>query len=389
MAIGFSDGTSYEDMHDYYLGQPHSKLQAPDRTVQDEEADPFGNKVKGKDQGRVPQGPYDPSQPRTSSLTSEGQDPQESFGRRVRQIKQDTLPSTRPSSDPEKPTGEFNIDRGHNVPLIASALTKDGSTMHGLAVDHRVNLAMNFEGKQHDITPFLWAHEQAELGPMSDAIKGGMDAKDAYELAHDKVANPAEAAVRNSYAIKAGLDVDKFNEAYWSHINTQKDIAAQPSDKERHPDAHTTRYGLDPKLAMSSEDEKELAGRPRFQVEMGGGGVGIKTGRQVMPAANENKNLQLETPEPDVSKGPFNYKLQSIDAWLKQAQEFLKLSPYEEAVEKQQSGVRKEKQKYDELQKQLDKLERQAKRTKLGIHEVLPQSRPAADQLRDWFKPDK
>jgi hypothetical protein len=45
MAIGFSDGTSYEDMHDYYLGQPHSKLQAPDRTT-DEEADPFHNKIE-------------------------------------------------------------------------------------------------------------------------------------------------------------------------------------------------------------------------------------------------------------------------------------------------------------------------------------------------------
>ena len=157
-----------------------------------------------------------------------------------------TKAATAPLQATEKPAGEFKLDRAHNVPLIASALTKDGSTVHGMAVDHRVNLAMNFEGKDHDITPFLWAHEQAELGPMSDAIKGGMDAKDAYELAHDKVANPAEAAVRNSYAIKAGLDVDKFNEAYWSHINTQKDIAAQPSDQPRHPDAHTTRYALDP-----------------------------------------------------------------------------------------------------------------------------------------------
>ncbi len=130
--------------------------------------------------------------------------------------------------------------------------------MHGMAVDHRVNLAMNFEGKQHDITPFLWAHEQAELGPMSAAVKGGMDAKDAYELAHDKVANPAEAAVRNSYAITHGLDVDKFNEAYWSHINTQKEIASQTSGQGKHPDAHTTIYGLDPPEKTPEEEDQMI-----------------------------------------------------------------------------------------------------------------------------------
>ena len=257
MAIGFSDGTSYEDMHDYYLGQPHSKEQAPDV--------------------------------REASSNEEGQDPQEAFGRRVKQIKRDIPPPTRPSSDPEKPTGEFNIDRAHNVPLIASALTKDGSTMHGMAVDHRVNLAMNFEGKDHDITPFLWAHEQAELGPMAAAVKGGMDAKNAYELAHDKVANPAEAAVRNSYAIKAGLDVDKFNEAYWSHIETQKARAAEPSDRPKHPDAHTTKYALD----LQDNDPNKTKHMSDMPSGFGGGGGGgfrmtkaIKP--DVMPAANQN-----------------------------------------------------------------------------------------------------
>lgn len=228
MAIGFSDGTSYEDLHDYYLGQPHSKLQAPDVTAQDEEADPFSNKVKSKSQDRVPQGPTVPGMP---------------------------LQPT------EKGADAYKVDRAHNVPLIASALTKDGSSMYGMAVDHRVNLAMNFEGKDHDITPFLYAHEGAELPAMSAAVKGGMSAKDAYGLAHDKVANPAEASVRNAYALQNGLDVDKFNAAYWSHIETQKGVAAEPSDQPRHPDAHTTRYALDPTGKPANDNTEVIRGR--------------------------------------------------------------------------------------------------------------------------------
>jgi hypothetical protein len=176
--------------------------------------------------------------PITASKTDEGQDPQESFSRRERHIKEDTPAPRRPSIDSEKPVGEFNIDRGHNVPLIASY------TPTGVAIDHRVDTDMEFEGKKHDITPFLVAHENAER-VMDDMVKGGMDAKEAYGLAHDKVANPAEAAVRNAYALKNGLDVEEFNKAYWSHIDAQKKIAAEPSDKEKHPEAHTTIYGLD------------------------------------------------------------------------------------------------------------------------------------------------
>lgn len=145
----------------------------------------------------------------------------------------------------EKPAGALEVDRGHNVPLIASALTKDGSTMYGMAVDHRVDTNLDFNGTKHDITPFLQAHEGAELGPMADLIKGGMDAKQAYHEAHDKAANPTEAAVRFAYAAKAGLDPDEFNKAYYTHIAAQAKIAAEPSDQPRHPDAHTTKYGLD------------------------------------------------------------------------------------------------------------------------------------------------
>lgn len=153
--------------------------------------------------------------------------------------------STMPPGATEKPAGEFKLDRGHNVPLIASALTTDGHTPYGMAIDSRVDTNMEFEGKKHDITPFLQAHENAELPVMHDLIQGGHSAKDAYELAHDKVANPTEAAVRFAYAAKNNLDPEEFNKAYWQHIEQQKKVAAEPSDQERHPDAHTTRYGLD------------------------------------------------------------------------------------------------------------------------------------------------
>lgn len=139
----------------------------------------------------------------------------------------------------------MNIDKNHNVPLVASALTKDGRSMYGMAVDHRVPLEMAFNGSMHDLTPFLYTHESSELPVMHDLIKGGMDVQDAYHEAHDKVANPSEASHRFAYAAQAGLDPDEFNQAYYNHIKQATETAKQPSDQPRHPDAHTTKYGLD------------------------------------------------------------------------------------------------------------------------------------------------
>ena len=246
------------------------------------------------------------------------------------------------------------VDRDHHVPLIAA------KTPNGIAVDHRVNLAMNFEGKDHDITPFLIAHENAEIDPMESAIKGGMEPKKAYELAHDKVANPAEAAVRNAYAISNGLDVDKFNEAYWGHIEQQKKIAAEPSDKPRHPDAHTTRYGLDPntKVAMDMEDTPGYLLRHGGQDDTQFGMVAGRSfkGPMIQPKpANENKNLQIDTPEVEwPPKASFNEEqaFKEEQAALKKAQKDFMIKKTNEAYEK-------------------------ASRI------------PAADQLRDWFKSDK
>ena len=211
--------------------------------------------------------------------------------------------STTPKGATEKPTDASEVDRGHNVPLIASALTKDGSSMYGMAIDHRVSTDMEFDGRTHDITPFLQAHEQAELPVMSDLIKNGATPKDAYEQAHDKVANPTEAAARYAYAAKNNLDPDEFNKAYYQHIAKQMDIASQPSDQPRHPDAHTTRYGLDPgtKVAMDLQDNDPNKAHSQFDMPGGfggGGGGGFRSTRaikpDVMPAANENKPNVLE-----------------------------------------------------------------------------------------------
>lgn len=149
--------------------------------------------------------------------------------------------STMAVSDTEKPAGEFKVDRGYNVPLVATALT-DGS---GIAIDHRVNTDFNFGGKTHDITPFIALHELTELPHMQNLMETGMSPQDAYHEAHDKIAIPIETAASKAYAVRNGYDPDEFHEAYKQHVRDQTAIAAQPSDQNRHPLGHTTQYGLD------------------------------------------------------------------------------------------------------------------------------------------------
>lgn len=201
-------------------------------------------------------------------------------------------PTERASTEP---VGEFNVDHAHHVPLVATALTKDGQNMYGMAVDHRVPLEMEFNGSKHDITPFLYAHENAELPVMHDLVKGGMDAKSAYGLAHDKVANPTEAAGRFAYAAKNGLDPEEFNQAYYSHIKQASETAREPSDKDRHPDGHTTKYGLDEAEGAYKVAENDSVGKyPVLQMDAGlnmlHGGAAMSVGKP----ANENKDLQIK-----------------------------------------------------------------------------------------------
>jgi hypothetical protein len=190
--ITSSDGLQYNSWSDYYLKQP---VEA---------------------QGSVL------SQPRTTSKepVDNPQEDKDMYERKERHIQQD----------------RSEVDRSHSVPLLAA------STPNGIAIDHRVNTNMEYEGKVHDLTPFLKVHEDAEREPYYANKEAGMDPKEAYELAHDKVAIPAETSARNAYAIKNGLDPEDFGKAYNNHMQQQMKVAMEPTDVTRHPEAHTNDF---------------------------------------------------------------------------------------------------------------------------------------------------
>lgn len=158
---------------------------------------------------------------------------------------QSRVPSTMPVGAPGKPAGAFNIERGYNVPLAASALTHDGESMYGVAVDHRIPSSHTFEGHTYDPAQFVALHEGAELPHMANLITGGQSAQDAYHEAHDKIATPTETAAVRAYAVKNNLNPDHFMDDYKQFWRDGAAMASEPSDKPRHPDAHTTKYGLD------------------------------------------------------------------------------------------------------------------------------------------------
>lgn len=136
-----------------------------------------------------------------------------------------------------------NIDRTKDVPLAASALHKDGQ-MYGLAVDKDApDTDLGIPG----FHPFqgVAEHEAAELPMMKDLVDSGMSPQDAYHEAHDKIATPRETAFVRAAAVRAGKDPDQFLDTYKQYW---RDVASNSSAKEtpdRHPDAHTTTYGLD------------------------------------------------------------------------------------------------------------------------------------------------
>lgn len=195
---------------------------------------------------------------------------------------------------------KMQVDNQHHVPLVATALTTDGQNMYGMAVDHRVDTQMDFDGKKHDITPFLYAHEQAELGPMHDLIKGGMDVQSAYHEAHDKAANPSEAAARFTYAAKNGLDSDEFNKAYYVHIQQATKVAQQSSEKTVHPNAHTTRYGLDsielPEIVIKppTQNEGNTEGKDITSKYTSGGDLGMLSHDELFKALKDADDANNE-----------------------------------------------------------------------------------------------
>jgi hypothetical protein len=129
-----------------------------------------------------------------------------------------------------KPESE-SIDRDHHVPLVASALTDDKGQMYGMAIDHRIS--PNPEYEKH-----LWNHEAYENDYMNDLVKNGMSSQDAYHKAHDW------STARESAAVTAEFG-EKGLEDYKQHWRDAASIASEPTDRPRHPDAHTTKHGLD------------------------------------------------------------------------------------------------------------------------------------------------
>jgi len=145
-------------------------------------------------------------------------------------------------------SGAIPVDNTKHVPLIASAIMGEDGKMQGLAIDHRVQVP-------GDYVPFLAQHEAAELPHMRNLIDAGMSPQEAYHEAHDKIATPTETAAVRAHAVRQGLDPDAYHEQYKQFFRDASRIASQPSDRDRHPSAHTTVYGLDEaELGIKSED---------------------------------------------------------------------------------------------------------------------------------------
>jgi Large polyvalent protein associated domain 23 len=188
--------------------------------------------------------------------------------------------STEPA-DALKPGGGYpgsgEIDREHHVPLVASALLDKDGSMTGMAIDSRIPAKPEFE--KH-----LWDHEAYENEYMQHLLKNGYSNQDAYHKAHDWSTQRESAAVEAEFG-KDGLD------AYKQHWRDAASVAAEPSDKEVHPNAHTTIYGL---------DKAELG--QKFQEK-------VEQGKDILKGVADPLNLgkvlsgQSEHPYEDVAEG--------------------------------------------------------------------------------------
>jgi len=137
------------------------------------------------------------------------------------------------------PSGQnFYVDRSKDVPLAASALSDKQGNMYGIAIDK--DIPPNPEYEQ-----FVYQHEASEFAHMKNLIAAGQDPVDAYHEAHDKIATPTETAAVRAYAVQNGHDPDEYLDQYKQHWRDGAKIAAEGPDYDRHPDAHTTKWGLD------------------------------------------------------------------------------------------------------------------------------------------------
>lgn len=151
---------------------------------------------------------------------------------------------------------DFQIDRDHHVPLLATALMNKQGQMYGMAVDHRAKVS-------DDDLSLLRLHEGTELPMMQDLIKGGMSPSEAYGEAHKWATARETAASIAKWGPEGHAD-------YQQRMRDNTAVAKEPSDRDRHPDGHTTQFGLDesegayptkglPHVAMAGEgDEPSL-----------------------------------------------------------------------------------------------------------------------------------
>lgn len=277
---------------------------------------------------------------------------------------------------------EPEIDRDHHVPLVASALMDKDGKMYGMAVDHRIKPNPEYD-------QFLMLHEASELPHMRNLVDAGMNPTEAYHEAHDKIATPTETAAVRAHAVRSGQDPDEYLDRYKEYWREAAKIASEPSDRQRHPDAHTTRYKLDEgegayRIAMAGEGDEPtlLTGQPaepstgtpegdlhRKQEELPFAMtrmLGGSRGTPVMPAANENIPVTTRMWS-DFSKGDKGMSSLSKPELKKLEQEISQPSRYDKAVQQSQD-VKSRRESFKIVPPE-------------GIQTT------TIDQLRDWFKP--
>jgi hypothetical protein len=208
------------------------------------------------------------------------------------------------------------IDRGHHVPLVASALTDKDGQMYGMAIDHRIPPNPGYE--KH-----LWNHEAFENDYMNDLVKNGMSSQDAYHKAHDWSTARESAAVTAEYGEK-GL------EDYKQHWRDAASIAAEPTDRPRHPDAHTTKHGLDEAELGTSWQDKLMHIREAITGQKQPTKEDIASGKAQIPtwaqSFGQAANLGMMAMG---EKGPPSLESAAVSAYKK----FLNQTPLQRAVE--------------------------------------------------------
>jgi hypothetical protein len=171
------------------------------------------------------------------------------------------LPPVLPMQPGGSPLNQ-NIDRNHHVPLAASGILDEHGNMTGLAIDHRAPDPPDPAYFQH-----VALHEATEIPFMHNRIAEGATPQEAYHEGHD-VATRIESNAVRGYAARSGLDPDKYLDGYKQYWRDVASAASQPSDKPRHPSAHTTVHGLDeaelqyPNLGHSDEPPKDQPKKP-------------------------------------------------------------------------------------------------------------------------------